>query len=293
MSVPLKLPQELWDEITSYLPSLSACNAASAFNFQSHAYDRVWSMVFKTEAWHESTAGQDSNIVLIGTDLDILSSTQGTSVRPRLVLAVSDHAGDLQYNDDLLCSSLCATYQGPGEYELEQLAITVGRFDVPEILGKDFGYLFAKNEKNNLETKYCYWRDPKKKFRTTQRQDIRGIGGTITEAEDLEPIFLLNLRPPARSYPENLMPRPCRAGNVPEQFIFRNFGGPSFWTSYQPLVDVIVGHQSETGEYAFDEFIFTNDKYEGYRRQHVDWNKVAEANSGYNCRNFVRSNCLE
>lgn len=43
------IPQEVWDKITAYLFPSSALNVANVFNFESNAYDRVWTAVFKTK----------------------------------------------------------------------------------------------------------------------------------------------------------------------------------------------------------------------------------------------------
>ena len=256
-----KIPQEIWDEITSYLPPLLALYAAEMFNFQPRAYDKVWSAIFKSDQWHESCGAEYANIVLVGTDLDILSGTRTNSARPSLVLTAFDRAGDLQYEDDLLRSSFRGTYTGPGEYHLEQTVLTIGSFDVPEVFGKDFRYLFSRDGQQ-LQTKYCYWKDPSKKIRTLKGQDIRGIGGQITEVNDLDPIFLLNLHPPVQCIPA-YFPLRLNSTVTPEQYIFRSFGGSSFWTGHPYLVEPIYGDRTGSGEYVFNGFTFKDKKYEG------------------------------
>jgi hypothetical protein len=274
-----ELPQELWDEVTSYLPCLSASNAAKAFKFTLQAYDKAWSAVFRTEEWQECNSSKGAVILLIGADLDILGGAVKNPTRLHLVLMAIDRAGDLQWESNLLRSSLCRTYSGPGEYQLEQLTLTVGNFDVPEIFGEDFRYLFSKDEEQ-LQTKYCYWNDPEKLIRVVEQTSIRGLGGVITEARDLCPIFCLHLYPPKRRYQESDLSRPRF---MPEQFIFRSFGGYSFWTGRPPLVDVILGPKSDAGEYIFEGFTFRNDEYENLRYKNTEWEKVAEAESGHDC----------
>jgi hypothetical protein len=275
-----KIPQELWIKITSHLPSTSAVNAAEVFKFEPKAYDRVWNAVFKTERWLHSAGAQHANIVLIGVDLDILSNLKKTSARAHLMLTAFDRDGDLQYEDDHLHSSFRGVYNGLGEAQLEQLALTIGRFDVPEVLGKDFRYLFSGNGQQ-LQTKYCYWKDPRKRITTIKTQDIRGIGGPITKFKDLDPIFLLNLQPPAQLHE-------YRAGGTHEQFIFRRFGGSSFWTGCPPLVNVIREDQMRTGEYTFKGFTFNDKRFEEYDRQKTDWVEVAETETGYKC-DYIQS----
>ncbi|KAF2632993.1 hypothetical protein BU25DRAFT_406266 [Macroventuria anomochaeta] len=162
----------------------------------SRAYDSVWNAIFKDEDWLKSDSAKDTDIVLIGADLDILSGSTTNGARPHLMLAAFDRHGDLQYEDDLLRSSLRGSSLGLEEhqleYQLEQLTLAVSRLDVPEVLGQDFCYLFSRREQG-IQTKYCYWRDPEKKIRNLCPQDIRGIDGPITQIQNLWPIFLLNL----------------------------------------------------------------------------------------------------
>lgn len=147
---------------------------------------------------------------------------------------------------------------------------------MPEVLGQDFCYLFSGRE-NDIQTKYCYWKDPEKKIRTLCLPDIRGIDGPITQLQDLRPIFLLNLDLPAQILPDSSKP----PSSDPLQFIFRCFGGLSFWAGHPPLVDVVrsEGWELSQREYTFQGFTFKDRKYEQYDRQHTDWVNVAELES--------------
>lgn len=269
------LPQELWDEITAYLLPSSALSAVDAFKVKPSAYDKVWTTVFRSEDWLESDSATDANIVLIGADLDILSGITIDRARPRLVLAAYDRRGDLQYEDDILRSSLRGSSLGLEEHQFE-LTLAMSRLDVPEVFGKDFRYLFSYGEQG-IQTKYCYWKDPKKKIRTLHSQDIQGIDGSITQTKSLAPIFLLNLNSPTE------LSSSIRSG--PVQFIFRCFGGPSFWTGCPPLVDVILDENWEQNqqEYTFKGFTFKDKKYQKYHRQDTNWIGVAEVETRQNC----------
>jgi hypothetical protein len=264
-----KIPQELWDKVTSYLP-LSGSDASKIFKFElrTPAYDRAWDAVFKSEHWAESAGAEHANIVLIGADLDLFSNSENPSARPHLLLTAFEDTGDLQCEENLLSSSLRGVYKGHGENQLERLTLTIGKFDVSEIIGKDFRYLFFEN-KLEIGTKYCYWNDPKKRIRIVEPHDILGIDGPITETANLAPIFLLNLYPPVRDMLGYFKP------HVLEQFIFRNFGGESFMDGKPPLVDVIQGDKTCNGDFTFMGFKFKNNKYKSYPRQGTDWNKEA------------------
>lgn len=276
---PLYLPQELWDKITAYLPLSSALSAADIFKFKSSAYDRVWTAVFKNEAWLTSHSAKDVNIVLIGTSLDILGGITISKAQPHLVLAAFDRRGELQYENDLLRLSLRGDTSGLREHQLEQLILTITRLDVPEVLGQDFHYLFSSRDQD-IETKYCFWSDPEKRIRTLCSQDIRGIGGPITHFPNLRPIFLLNLNPPTQILPDSECP-----SSDPVQFIFRCFGGDSFWAGCPPLVDVVLseGWEQSQWEYTFESFTFKDGRYGKYNRQHTDWISVAESETRQEC----------
>ncbi|KAF1357326.1 hypothetical protein EJ07DRAFT_157641 [Lizonia empirigonia] len=267
------IPQEVWDKITAYLLPSSALNAASVFSFKSNAYDRVWTAVFKNEGWLESYCGKDVNIVLIGADLDLLSGITTDKAQPRLVLAAFDRCGELQYEENLLHSSLRGGSLGLKDHQFKHLSLAVSRLDVPEVLGQDFSYLFSTRQE--LQTKYCYWRDPERRVRTLHPQDIRGIDGPITQIQNLRPIFLLNLNPPTQFQPDS------SSSSEPVQFIFRCFGGSSFWTGRPPLVDVVrsEGWELSQGEYTFQGFTFKDRKYRQYNRQYTDWVGLAELES--------------
>jgi hypothetical protein len=269
----------VWDKITAYLRPSSALNATDVFGFKSNAYDRVWTAVFRTEDWLESCSAKDVNIVLIGADLDILSGLTMNKAQPRLVLAAFDRRSELQYENDLLHLSLRGGTPGLKEHQLEQLTLAVSRLDVPEVLGRDFCYLFFKQQ--GIQTKYCYWRDPEKKIRTLCSQDIRGVDGQITQIQNLRPILLLNLNPPTQTLPDSSE----SPSSDPVQFVFRCFGGPSFWTGCPPLVHVMLneGCKNSQWEYTFEGFTFKDEKYRQCHCQGTDWNGVAEVESGWDC----------
>lgn len=61
-------------------------------------------------------------------------------------------------------------------------------------------------------------------------QDIRGIDRSITKANNLSPVFLLNLQVPVYSPKDKFkyLVFPRARGRTTKQFIFRNFRGASF-----------------------------------------------------------------
>ncbi|KAF2626147.1 hypothetical protein BU25DRAFT_472378 [Macroventuria anomochaeta] len=99
--------------------------------------------------------------------------------------------------------------------------------------------------------------------------------------QNLRPIFLLNLNPPTQTLPDSSE----SPSSDPVQFIFRCFGGPSFWTGRPPLVDVVLseGWKKSQCEYTFEGFTFKDKKYRQCHRQDTDWTSVAKVESGQDC----------
>ncbi|KAL1598067.1 hypothetical protein SLS59_007077 [Nothophoma quercina] len=207
-------------------------------------------------------------------------------------MAVFDRQGDVQYERDLLSSCLRGDLLDSDEHQSDRLILVKSRLDVPELMGNDFSYLFSDGDQG-IQTKYCYWGDPEKKIRNLHAQNIRGIGGAITRMENLKPIFLLNLNPPtqfAPNDPESPSLR-RRSSSVPVQFIFRCFGGSSFWTGCPPLVDVMVAEGEESGpwERTFEGFTYKDERYNTYHRNDTDWVRVAELESRQRCNEIETS----
>jgi hypothetical protein len=146
----------------------------------------VWNDVFKNKDWLESNRATDTNVVLIGANLDILSGITTTHTRPHLMLAAFKSRGGLQYKDDFLRSSLQESFLGLEEhqlqYQLKQLTLAVSRLDVPKVLGQDFCYLFSRRELG-IQTRYYYYGDPERRIRTLCSQDVQGINSPITRRD--------------------------------------------------------------------------------------------------------------
>jgi hypothetical protein len=251
-----KLNQGLWDTISSYLPREPAPDAANYaatwISNESEAHTKVWGAIFKNDKWLKKAIELHGHPVLIGADLDILSGAKKSSRRPKLVLAVLS-----SYSDCVSTLRVQPGWVPPGggykEIQLEKATLTVNDFSILSTFNsKDFRYLFSQNKQGKIETKYCYYDDPKKKIQILQPENIRGIGGQITEAQDLSPIFILRFK-------RN------ETWEDDEEYIFSNLGG---W-------DNII-------EYIFDEEGFTqsirfsNSKFEELRHRDTDWVKVAE-----------------
>jgi hypothetical protein len=256
-----KLPQELWDQISSYLPSPLAFNGAHLVGFKVGAYDKAWAAVFRSDDELRWILEQGRIPVLIGNDLDSLGQTNDRPKCPHLVLAF--HIA-WQDGPRTCPSSVLSTLRGDisdfseSQLTLDHLTLTITDFSLPEYLSKDFRFLFGEQEP--LETKYCYYGDPKKRISKIKTEDIRGINGPIEKARDLCPIFLLRLH---------------TSGGV-EQYVFREFGGLSvFGKLPPPLVEVI---REEDNQDLIRTFRFKNREHDKLRHNKItDWIKLAEA----------------
>jgi hypothetical protein len=265
----MALPQETWDLVTGYLSPATAVELMKLMDRERQPYDIVWDRIFEKEEWANKAYDEhEANIVMFGTDLDKLKDS---SAQLHIVLAINDRSGDVQYEKQLLESSLkCPS-------KLEKLDLTMSSFQVPEIDGDDFSYLFSTHE-NGLQTKYCYWGDPEKKIRTLNSENILGIDGPLRNVRELKPIFLLDLEPPIHSFP-SYFPS-IRAGRTPvcktEQFIFRFFGGVSFDEGIVPLVDVLRKPGESEVKSLFAGFTFLNPEHSKLDREETNWRQLAK-----------------
>jgi hypothetical protein len=188
-------------------------------------YDAAWNAVFKRLNWlQDAYDTHKGNIVLIGIDLDNIGGDKESEKRPHIALAVYDRGGDIQYTFKLFCKSLRGTFTEHRISHLERVDLTISRFDISETsdFENGFGYLFREG-KDGLHTKYCFWKDPEKKIRTLDSNNIIGIDGPVSRLDSLRPIFLLHLIPPRLNIP-SYFPPTCAVAEV-EQYIFRSFNG--------------------------------------------------------------------
>jgi hypothetical protein len=215
------------------------------------AYDRVWTTIFDTVKLADVLSVEDVTLVLFGADLS--SDSEAISPKPHWVLAVDDKKKSIAAQNLEPC--LRSTLENPGEYQLDIVNLTYDSSLGPELFGQDFGYLFRPNGEWNLTTQYCYWNDDKKHIKTLNGTDICGIGGGITEAEELAPIFSVNLKLDNSSM---------------QKYIFKNFGGNP---NQDTVLDLVEAQYTEEGN--FTGFKFIQDTFKLFHGQKVDWNKIA------------------
>ncbi len=73
-----RIPQEIWDDISKYLPPVSLMAASTVFGFslseEQFNHAKLWSEIFVDERWANLVLPRFGlDIILIGSDLTILS----------------------------------------------------------------------------------------------------------------------------------------------------------------------------------------------------------------------------
>lgn len=98
----IRVPQELWDLVTSHLPAFDAGNAARAVGFELHPrqekQSQLWKAIFRNNAWTtEAISKIGLSPVLVG--YDFCNHYGSHTFKPRalyLILIIGDSAGDEQ-----------------------------------------------------------------------------------------------------------------------------------------------------------------------------------------------------
>jgi hypothetical protein len=178
------IPQELWDQITPHLPSLSTRYAARILSFglwpSQESHSGVWDAIFEDTSWiNQAIIDFKVNPVLIGQNLHNCVNSNNKSAY--LTLVIRDNLGDLRFPIDTFLESLRGR---PGlnkkhEVYFPSSNITLNVADVvlsSEIIPVDTKRLFSYRYKN-LESAYLLWNDPEHKVRIIDSEHIVGIGG--------------------------------------------------------------------------------------------------------------------
>jgi hypothetical protein len=174
-----KIPQELWDQITPHLPSLSTRYAARILSFglwpSQESHSGVWDAIFEDTSWiNQAIIDFNVNPVLIG-------QINNNNKSAYLTLVVRDNPGDLRFRKKQFLKSLRGHPRLNKKYEVHfpssnitlNVADVVGSFDVIPV---DTKRLFSYRHKN-LQSAYLLWNDPEHKVRIIDSEDIVGIGG--------------------------------------------------------------------------------------------------------------------
>lgn len=179
---------------------------ADALLFSESQENILWRAIFKNDEWIDKASELGACPALIGPTLDMIEmpSYKG-SRRHHILLSTNDWEGDLQYEENLLFSSLRAGYR----YDEKKFKVTLPEIHfsspdkremkIPEIvlyvrdaIRPGEVILLSKRairrlfEKSVVRTQYSF--ASQKEVRVLQSPYIYGIGGSISEPNGLLPI---------------------------------------------------------------------------------------------------------
>ncbi len=67
------LPQDIWDQITGGMSSLSAIHSAAVFDYQLNSeravHGNIWASIFKVDTWASEASEKGIDVVLVGSHL--------------------------------------------------------------------------------------------------------------------------------------------------------------------------------------------------------------------------------
>jgi len=246
----MHVPQEIWDHITSYLPSTSTVDAAEAFPFritsEQKAHGSLWRAIFKDESWLQIAVERYGvNPVLVGPDLrrfyrgrsraketglsHLFSRLCTKPKRTYMVLVACDP-------DGTLCEERETFFKSLQRHECNQanerlLFANNIVLNIEQVVTSCDGITLADRrlmfEEKQLRTSYCFWRDPERQMRCLEAPDIIGTNGPIVQHSDVHPVFCFRMT----------LPRGDEGGEVQEQ-IFRNPFVPPLYSMYRGRLGV-------------------------------------------------------
>lgn len=196
------MAQEIWDQITSYLPAFSAQNAADVFQFKrtdkQNAHNSLWKYIFNSEEWLQLAVEKYKvNPALLGPKLyKYYSKSKKVCYSTYMVLLVVDFSGDLRWEFAKFFQSLQKHKYDKSTYQITfDCGIVLGVRQVitgcEAIEMRDLRLLF---DSRRLRTAYCFWDDKDAELRIIKRPTIVGVGGEITRLKDIAPICCLKLK---------------------------------------------------------------------------------------------------
>jgi hypothetical protein len=196
----LTLPQEVWDEVTQHLPSLSTRHAARILGFglwpSQERHSGVWDEIIEENSWI-TKAIDDFKVkpVLIGQNLH--NCVDGSNKPAYLALVMLDNSGDLRFQKDAFLESLKGRpkLNNKNEVYFPSSNITLNVSDIvgsPEVIRADTKRLFSYRYRK-LKSAYLLWDDPQYRIRTIQTEDIVGIGGKARTLKSVKMICGLTI----------------------------------------------------------------------------------------------------
>ena len=215
-----KMPPELWDNVTSNLSSFSTENAANVFQFklteEQEIHECVWRTIFKGkeeggEEWPQFAFDKyNTNLVLLGPDIPSIPEKikKKEHMDIYMVLLANDWSGDLFWDgfEDGFMKFRNSLQEHTYNKETQEISFSSGiKLNITQVITGceeiEMPDLQVLLEKDNVQTAYCSWIDPKKQIKTLKECDIVGIGGRITKPSSVNPICGISLSHPKQHGP--------------------------------------------------------------------------------------------
>jgi hypothetical protein len=198
-----KIPQELWDIVMEYLPSLTGRYAAQVFNFTltkgRRLHSEIWSKIIKEEAsWHDIAIKYRLNLTLVGDNLHSLVENPEAPASLALV------KGNKRECTDLFRKELFRSFKPynvkDNEIVFKESNITL---NIDGVLNES-GNILCTPEKlfsyqhTNWRSASLYWRDNEHALRTIGPDDIVGIRTRGSALQDISHICGITLTHPKK-----------------------------------------------------------------------------------------------
>jgi acyl-coenzyme A thioesterase PaaI-like protein len=197
-----RMPQEVWDVVIEYLPSLTGKYAAQVFGFKLEEWHKkhadIWDMVLREgETWTPVATRQGLNPSLIGDDLHNLFNDPKQPAY--ICLSTGDKSANIRYDKMKLLASLREHhFNENGEVVFHDSNIILNidealynRFFVTSTPKK----LFSCQD-NRLRSASLYWADSQHALRAIGPDDIVGIGERASTLKDVSYICGITLTHP-------------------------------------------------------------------------------------------------
>ncbi|KAF2018523.1 hypothetical protein BU24DRAFT_408426 [Aaosphaeria arxii CBS 175.79] len=262
--------QELKNEVTKLLPNSSFLDFLEATPSRAPEHSKIWNRIFNDNGKWLDYAVTHHNVqpVLLCSDFK--------KRNPYIILCIMDYGGDLCYDEENFKKSLrpykkdkntgllkfkrTSIKQTSGKRKSRWRGLTLRVFgmysEVAYTSDWESHRLISQKTEDTLGLQYCFWTDTDRKIQTVQRNEIRGIDGTVTRIKDLAPIFTVNL--------------PICPDKGPIEIVFA-------WGN----IKVVEPHQSNNfrnyyGVELVDYWTFTFPHYKENRYRIKDWTRVHE-----------------
>lgn len=206
-----QIPQEIFDLIAKSLGISDTKTAADALLKREGQENKLWTTIFKSDAWVKEAARLRASPALVGPKIGMIGKANYKhNSRHHILLVTNDWGGDLRFSKNLFFESLRDGYRynereqkvilpetkltSPDNQKMITPEIVLYLQDVicagePIVLPKSvMKHLF---EKKSIRTQYCFANE--RKIRSLEDGNVYGIGGKISKPCALIPICVMYL----------------------------------------------------------------------------------------------------